>query len=87
VPVNCHTIESALRAAALDHVDLIQIDAEGHDWPIIRSIDFTKLRPAIIRFEYRNLSIADADACLEFLAAHRYRFLLEPRDIIALRTV
>ena len=86
VPVTCHTIQSALRAAALDHVDLIQIDAEGHDWPIIRSIDFTKLRPAIIRFDYRNLSTGDADACLEFLAAHGYRFLLEPRDIIALRT-
>jgi hypothetical protein len=26
---------------------------------------------------------ADADACLELLASHGYRFLLEPRDIIA----
>jgi FkbM family methyltransferase len=84
--VACHTIESALRAGRLEHVDLVQIDAEGYDWPIIRSIDFAKLRPAIIRFEYRNLSTADADACVEFLAAQGYRFLIEPRDIIALRS-
>jgi FkbM family methyltransferase len=83
--VACHTVESALRAAGFDHVDLIQIDAEGFDWPIIRSIDFSRLPPAIIRFEYRNMPGRDADACLEFLAAHGYRFLLEPRDIIACR--
>jgi FkbM family methyltransferase len=82
-PVVCLTVAGALRAAALDRVDLIQIDAEGYDWPIIRSIDFGALRPAILRFEYRNMPGADADACLEFLASRGYRFLIEPRDIIA----
>jgi FkbM family methyltransferase len=82
-PVVCHTIESVLRAASLDRVDLIQIDAEGYDWPIIRSIDFSTMRPSILRFEYRNMHSRDADACLEFLASHGYRFVLEPRDIIA----
>jgi FkbM family methyltransferase len=81
--VVCHTVESALRFAGLESVDLIQIDAEGCDWPIIRSIDFTRIRPAILRFEYRHMRTSDADACLELLAAHGYRFLLEPRDIIA----
>jgi FkbM family methyltransferase len=81
--VVCHTVESALRIAGLDRVDLIQIDAEGCDWPIIRSIDFSRIRPAILRFEYRHMRAADADACLELLASHGYRFLLEPRDIIA----
>jgi FkbM family methyltransferase len=81
--VVCHTIDSALRIAGLDSVDLIQIDAEGRDWPIIQSIDFTRFRPSIVRFEYRNLRASDANDCLEFLAHHGYRFLLEPRDIIA----
>jgi FkbM family methyltransferase len=85
-PVTCHTVPSALAAAGLDSVDLIQIDAEGYDWPIVRSIDFERMRPAIVRFEYRNLPPRDADACLELLAAHGYRFAIEPRDIIALRT-
>jgi FkbM family methyltransferase len=84
-PVVCHTVESALRAAGLESIDLIQIDAEAYDWPIIRSIDFAKVRPAILRFEYRHMRSSDADACLELLAGHGYRFLLETRDIIAHR--
>lgn len=81
--VACHTVESALRTAGLESVDMLQIDAEGYDWPIIRSIDFERVRPVIVRFEYRNMPTRDADACLAHLAARGYRFLLEPRDIIA----
>ncbi len=68
-PVPCHTVESALRVAGLANVDLIQIDAEGYDWPIMRSIDFTRIRPRMIRFEYRHMPDADADACLAHLAS------------------
>lgn len=85
-PVACHTVTSALRVAGLSQVDLIQIDAEGYDWPIIRSIDFRTIRPAILRFEYRHMTGHDADACLALLAAHGYRFMAEPRDIIAIHT-
>ncbi len=81
--VECQTVESALRAAGLKSLDILQVDAEGYDWPILRSIDFTRVRPRIVRFEYRNMPPRDADACLERLAAHGYQFLLEPRDIIA----
>jgi FkbM family methyltransferase len=81
--VICHTVESALRAAGLTQVDLIQIDAEGYDWPIIRSIDFTRLRPRILRFEYRHMRDGDADVCLALLSEHGYRFIVESRDIIA----
>jgi FkbM family methyltransferase len=81
--VPCHTVESALRTAGLTHVDLIQIDAEGYDWPIIRSIDFAKLQPRILRFEYRHMTDREADDCLALLASHGYRFIMEARDIIA----
>ena len=85
IPVPCHTVASALGLAGLETVAIIQIDAEGYDWPIIRSIDFERVRPAIVRFEYRNMPPSDADACLAHLASRGYRFLLERRDIIALR--
>jgi FkbM family methyltransferase len=84
-PAPCHTVASALRVAGLDGVDMIQIDAEGYDWPIIRSIDFTRIRPRILRFEYRHMSDADADECIAHLASHGYRFILESHDIIAVR--
>lgn len=82
-PVTCHTVESALQTAGLTQVDLIQIDAEGYDWQIIRSIDFERVRPRILRFEYRNMPERDADACLALLASHGFRFIMEARDIIA----
>jgi FkbM family methyltransferase len=85
IRVPCRTVESALRVAGLSSVDILQIDAEGYDWQILQSIDFGRIRPAIVRFEYRNLPPADADACLEFLAGFGYRFLLERRDIVAVR--
>ena len=83
--VPCHTVESALRVAGLENVDLMQIDAEGYDWTIMRSIDFTHVRPRILRFEYRHMVDSDADACLNHLASHGYRFILESKDIIAVR--
>jgi FkbM family methyltransferase len=83
--VRCLTIHSALAAAGLHNVDLMQIDAEGYDWPIIRSIEFTKLRPRILRFEYSHMSSRVADECLTLLASHGYRFLVETRDIIAIQ--
>ncbi|HVT30618.1 MAG TPA: FkbM family methyltransferase, partial [Lacipirellulaceae bacterium] len=83
--VACRTVESALRSGGLEHVDLIQIDAEGYDWPIIRSIDFTRLRPRILRFEYRHMGDRNADECLSLLAGHGYRFVMDERDIIAVR--
>ncbi len=84
--VACHTVASAIRAGGLERVDLIQIDAEGYDWPIIRSIDFARLRPAIVRFEYRNMPPRDADACLAHLTRFGYRFLIEARDVIAVQS-
>lgn len=81
--VACHTVASALRTAGLSQVDLLQIDAEGYDWPIIRSIDFSRLRPRIIRFEYRHMTTAEADECLTLLSKHGYSFVIESRDIIA----
>jgi hypothetical protein len=75
--------ESARAALSTEHVDVIQIDAEGYDWPIIRSIDFARLRPRILRFEYRHMRPNDAAACLLYLAGHGYRFVVESRDIIA----
>ena len=81
--VPCHTVESAIRAAGMKQADLIQIDAEGYDWPIIRSIDFARLRPRILRFEYRHMPARDADECLAHLAGQGYRFVIEARDIVA----
>jgi len=81
--VNCLTIEDVLQQANLERLDLLQIDAEGYDYEIIKSIDFDRLSPAIVRFEIFHLSQRDSDECLRMLAGHGYRFIFEGRDVLA----
>lgn len=83
--VDCLTVDDALRLANLERVDLLQVDAEGYDWEILKSIDFDRLQPRILRFEYRHFSRSDLNACLAMLAEQGYRFLTEKLDIIAVR--
>lgn len=83
--VPCWTLATLLaQAKAPRGIDLLQIDAEGWDYEIIRSIDFTAVRPRIIRYEHQVLSERDRNACLALLAEHGYRFLLEDADTTAI---
>lgn len=81
--VRCVTITSLLEEHGLNRLDLVQVDAEGYDAEIVRTIDFGRVTPLIIRFEHAHLTNADCDACVEMLASHGYRFMTERRDIIA----
>ena len=83
--VECLTIPELLERCGLDGVDLIQIDAEGYDYEIIKSIDFEQLTPAIVRFEFAHFSRQDLDECLEMMAKLGYRFLVENKDVIAVK--
>ncbi len=77
------TLSSLLQRHGIQHVDLLQIDVEGYDGQIIRSIDSSVLNPPIIRYEHANLLEAERCACIELLASRGYRFLLEDSDTIA----
>jgi FkbM family methyltransferase len=82
--VPCWTFDTLLKeAAAPQTIDLLQIDAEGFDYEIIRSIDFDRVKPAIIHYEHMVLSQPERNACLELLASHGYRFCLEDSDTTA----
>ena len=82
--VRCVTITSLLEEHGLDRLDLVQVDAEGYDAEIVRTIDFERVTPRIIRFEHVHLTTEDCDACVGMLASHGYRFMTERRDIIAI---
>jgi FkbM family methyltransferase len=53
-------------------LDLLIIDAEGHDKIILDSIDFSRTRPRVILFESKYLG-ADADAIHRQLESAGYR--------------
>lgn len=83
--VRCYTLKTLLHQYGIARLDLLQIDAEGHDYEIIRTLDFAANAPSIIRFEHAHLPRRACDACCTLLASRGYRFLSERRDTIAFR--
>jgi FkbM family methyltransferase len=68
-------------------VDLVVIDAEGHEPDIILNIDFTVLQPDAIYFEIQNLEYEVLSSIINFLDAHDYvNFEIEGGDAIAIRS-
>lgn len=66
---------------------LLQIDAEGYDLEIIKSIDFNKIKPRIINFEHRweyNL-IPEIEIfkVLKLLVNNSYKIVLTGNDALA----
>lgn len=70
-PVTCITFDMLLERHGLTRVDLLQIDAEGYDYEILRTINFRRVRPTFINYE-RVLLQDDEPACRAMLMAAGY---------------
>jgi FkbM family methyltransferase len=60
--VHCWTLEQLLAKHGLDQVDLLQVDAEGYDYEILRTIDLSRVRPRFINYERVHM-YEDEPAC------------------------
>jgi FkbM family methyltransferase len=69
--VPCVRLDSLLERHGVRSVDMLQIDAEGSDAAIIRSIDFSKVAIRIINYE-RVLLFEQEPACRGFLEDRGY---------------
>jgi FkbM family methyltransferase len=81
--VPCVTLSTLLARTGLDRVDLLQIDTEGWDYEILKLVDFTQMRPAIINYEHAHLSPDDWDAAVGLLVRNGYRVGIGPFDTVA----
>jgi FkbM family methyltransferase len=79
--VDCLTFSDIL--AGVEHVDLLQVDAEGYDAEIVRMFDFARYRPSIVRFESKHLDKDAHDAAVGRLLTHGYSIALTADDTIA----
>lgn len=77
------TVESLLAKHQIPRLDLLVIDTMGHDFEIIRSLPFDKIKPAIIHFEHALLSLRDRHDCVEYLKAQGYKLAKVAVDTIA----
>ncbi len=85
--VRCLTFDELVRQYDVEHIDLLQIDTEGYDAEIIKSIDFSKIKPSIIRFEH-NLEAGKMDTTAftdlaNFMHQDGYDVILETQDATA----
>jgi len=71
--VNCITYAKLLAKHGFTEVDILQIDTEGYDYEIIKSIDFENLRPYVIIFEILHLTLYDYHSVIDFLKKRSYK--------------
>ncbi len=78
--VSAITFESLLVKYGIQQLDLLQLDAEGFDFEIIKTVPFPQMRPGILRYEHKHI---DNAACMRYLADWGYSFMHEKNDTVA----
>ena len=79
-------LDTLLKRHGISRIDLLVIDTEGHDYEILRGLDFTRLRPVLVMFEHQHLSAGDKVAASTLLGTHGYELRETPEgDTIAWR--
>lgn len=86
VEVPCLTFMSLLAKHRVNHVNLLQIDAEGYDYEIIKTIDFNTVKPDIIRFEHAHLDAYKKIECIELLLSQSYKLVIGGYDVTAFQS-
>jgi FkbM family methyltransferase len=72
ITVPCMTVEEVLRKHDMAEIDVLHIDAEGHDARILQSVNLSKTRPTSIYFEHLHMTEQERNLCVELLAKHGY---------------
>lgn len=81
--VKCLKFSTLLEKYQVTRIDFLAIDVEGHDYEIIKQIDFLKFKPSMILYEHSNLSLNEAESCQQFLLTQGYKLVKYRRDTFA----
>mgnify|MGYP005841865625 CR=1 FL=1 len=80
------SLKSLLAKHGIVRLDVLQLDTEGYDFEIIKTIDFTSVCPQIINYEHVHLSAADQQACWELLVKKGYKLQIGYVDTLAVHS-
>ncbi|MFW0777873.1 MAG: FkbM family methyltransferase [Rickettsiales bacterium] len=81
--VKCMTLASLLAQHKVQQIDVLQIDAEGHDYHILKQLDFNTFMPMVINLEIVNLPKGEQTACKKLLDEHGYLHTKAGYDLLA----
>ena len=85
IHVPARRLASVLHDHAVERIDLLSIDTEGHDWIVLQQFDFVRYRPYWVEVELANLRAADREAALDYLRRSGYFVYHADRDGYAVR--
>lgn len=80
----CLALSDLLKIYNVERIDVLQIDAEGHDFAILSQLDFSRYRPAIINLEFVNLPEDEKKSCQALLSANGYMWEKTGYDLVAI---
>jgi len=87
VKVKCVSFADFIKSNAIDKLDLLLLDTEGYDYQILMSIDFTHIKPKMIRFEHgvrdQVMSPENFTAVCLHLNSFGYQIIAESYDATA----
>ena len=72
IKVDCMSLNNIIKKYDIDHIDLLQIDTEGFDYSVIRSLDFNLIKPSNIHFEFHLLRKEELKECKKYLSSMGY---------------
>lgn len=82
--IECLTVKELLNRNHINHIDLLHIDAEGHDWMILQQFDFDVVRPKIVLFERKHLNRGDQEAARKMMQDSGYQVKAMEWDFLCL---
>lgn len=75
IEVPCWTFETLCREHGLRRVDLVHVDAEGHDDVVLASIDLPEHRPTVLLYEHKHLDRERRDRARALVERHGFDVL------------
>jgi FkbM family methyltransferase len=79
------TLNKLISKHDISNLDILQIDVEGHDYNVLKTIDLSKTTPRIVQLETGHLSTNDLNNAVRYLSRNGYCILYTSQlDTIAL---
>lgn len=83
ISVQAIGLQELLKQYSFEEVDFLQIDAEGYDWEVMKTLG--SFRPTMIHFEWNLLSTKNWHDCRHWLSSEGYSTILNGIDCLAIR--
>ena len=72
------TFDELIDKHDIQQISLLAIDAEGWDYKILKSVNFEKVKPALISFEHDHLTYDEQIEACQFLGSKGYKIIRSP---------